>query len=344
MKDKFAADAVAAIQGKPESLLPQDVEFVAECEETGERVAFTMADLYGWDDETVYLDTSIYGKRLKNVNWAIIYRDDFARRLNPNYRIHFRTEQEGDLIEPLKLLSIKQYPQYRFRAEFNNHIIRTGSLCNGLYRDGEEREGLPFGEDEFELAEMTPRGLKVRNDILVSAKYLWRMSEVYVHYGCSAKDFHPDKFKRIKNIPFSAKPAGGFWASPAGGRGSHPFGWEDFCRRDGYRPRAGLDHKFFFCLDAGAWIFRIEGRKDFDLLPKIRDGNGAFTREAEFVDFGECFRRGVDAIIYSYSALHSWGKDMEDEMDRNMLGWDCDSILILNPDIILRDSFMEADV
>ena len=75
MKDKYAADA-AAMQRKTESLPPQDVEFVAECKETGERVAFTMADLYGWDDETVYLDISIYGKRLKNVNWAIIYRDD----------------------------------------------------------------------------------------------------------------------------------------------------------------------------------------------------------------------------------------------------------------------------
>jgi len=47
----------------------------------------------------------------------------------------------------------------------------------------------------------------------------------------------------------------------------------------------------------------------------------------------ELCRRGIDAIEYHYSAVHS-EKALGDEMDRMLPGWDCDSILILNPQII----------
>ena len=42
-------------------------------------MAFTMADLYGWDDETVFLDTSIYLNRPREVNWAIICKEGYSR-------------------------------------------------------------------------------------------------------------------------------------------------------------------------------------------------------------------------------------------------------------------------
>lgn len=90
------------------------LEFVAECRETEERVAFTMANLWGWDDETIFLDTSIYLNKPKEVNWVIVCKSAFGRRLNPAYNIHIRTEEEKVLKEPLRLLSTKQYSRYRF--------------------------------------------------------------------------------------------------------------------------------------------------------------------------------------------------------------------------------------
>ena len=86
------------------------LEFVAECRETKEQVVFTMGDLYGWDDETVFLDTGIYLNKPRKVNWAIVCKGSLGRRLNPAYNIHIRTDEDKLLKEPLKLLSIKNTP------------------------------------------------------------------------------------------------------------------------------------------------------------------------------------------------------------------------------------------
>lgn len=313
----------------------EEMEFVAECCETKERVAFTMADLYGWDDETVYLDTSIYLNPPVEKNWAIVCRSEFSRTLNPKYNIHLRTEDDRVLIEPLKLISAKQYSGYRFMAEFNNHVVRTGSLWREIF----ERDELPFFEDQFELARMNPRGIQVQRDIFISAKKLWQMSEEYVHYGCNAGNYDVDKFKKVKNVSFSSKPSGGFWASPTRAGRSPSFDWASFCFRDGYEPANSIYQKFFFCLDVGAHIFRVETVSDFNKLPKVEMKGDAFHIENEFVDFEECVRQGIDAIEYAYTAAHR-NEEVGDKLDRKMSGWDCDSILIMNPKIILRDSFL----
>lgn len=321
----------------------EELEFVAECQRTKERVAFTMADLYGWDDETVFLDTSIYLNRLKEVNWAIVCKGIFGRRLNPEYNIHIRTKDEGIVQEPLRLLSIKTYSKYRFEAEFSNHIVRTGSFVSRARRIEELPsyvEAEPFCEEDFESAEINPRGIQVKKDIFISAMELWRMSDEYVHYGCNSEDFDMGKWKAIKNIPFLAKPAGGFWASPtrSGGRRTL-FDWETFCNTAEYEPRGGLFRKFYFCVDINANVFTIANADDYNALPKISVSHDTGGRSEVVIDFEECVRQGIDAIVYDYSAVHR-DKDICDEMDIRMLGWDCDSILIMNPDIILQDSFL----
>ena len=160
----------------------------------------------------------------------------------------------------------------------------------------------------------------------------------YVHYGCSFYEYDRSKFEKVKNIPFSAKPSGGFWASPAGADGRITYDWAAFCRQNEYCPRGNLNQKFLFCLDAEAHIFHIETLADCHCLPKVKLFTDMFWREAEFIDFEECVRQGMDAIEYAYTAVHQ-DEDVGDAMDIKMLGWDCDSILIMNPDIILRDSF-----
>lgn len=314
----------------------EDIEFVAECMETEERVAFTISDLCGWDDETVFLDISIYLNKPREKNWAIICRNEFSRTLNPKFNIHLRTEEDGVLREPLKLLSIKQYSRFRFEAEFSNHVVRTGSFLPEVCRRGK----LPFYEDEFELARMHSRGIQVRRDVFISAMNLWEMSAEYVHYGCNAKDYDISKFEKIKNIPLSTKPSGGFWASPTRIGRQFAFDWASFCRRDDHHPRGKLYRNFLFCLNINARIVRIETPGDFDILPKVEvSSNIPNTLGEEFIDFEECVRQGIDAIEYAYTAVHQ-DKDAGDRMDIKMLGWDCDSILILNPKIILENSFL----
>lgn len=317
----------------------ETLEFIAECRETEERVAFTMADLWGWDDETVFLDTSIYLNQPKEVNWAIVCKSSFGRRLNPEYNIHIRTEEESGLKEPLRLLSIKKYSRYRFEAEFSNHVVRTGSLLPQLCWIAE----LLFDEDEFEHAKMNPRGLQVRNDF-ISAMRLWKASSEYVHYGYSSEEFDIGKFKKVRNLPFSTKPFGGFWASPTKCSRIniiHPFDWKDFCHDEGYQPIGkSLYKKFYFCLDVDSCIVTIENMDDYNALPKMVAENEATGRKEEFIDFEECIRQGIDAIEYAYSIVHR-DENIRDEMDMKMWGWDCDSILIMNPNIILKESFLK---
>ncbi|MCM1087797.1 MAG: hypothetical protein NC419_06545 [Muribaculaceae bacterium] len=319
----------------------EELEFVAECQEMEERVAFTLADLYGWDDETIFIDTSIYLNRPKEVNWAIVLKDEIGggRRLNPAYHIHIRTQEDRTLKEPLRLSIVKKYADYRFEAEFSNHVVRTGSFRQEARRM--EEMGKPFcSETEFEQAEVNPRGIVIKNDIFISAKRVWEMSDEYVHYGCNADDFDREKFQAVKNIPILAKPTGGFWASPARSDGRQSFfGWEAFCNAVGYQPKHGLYRQFYFCIDIHANVFRIETADDYNALPKTMIAD-AVGKEREFIDFEECLRQGIDAIEYAYSAAHR-NENVGEEMDIRMAGWDCDSILIMNPEIILQESFLE---
>lgn len=329
----------------------EDLEFVAECRETEERVVFTMADLYGWDDETVFLDTSIYLNKPKKANWAIVCKGQFARRLNPEYHIHIRTKEERGLQEPLRLLSIEKYSGYRFKAEFNNHIVRTGSFLQKALRLEELRKELPYyreelgepvDEEEFERAGMNSRGIRTKN--FISAREIWEAASEYVHYGCSLEDYNIDKFENIKNRSFCAKPSGGFWASPTRhGRDRFLFDWKNFCDDAEYQSAGkSLDKKFYFCLDIDAHVFTIESMDDYKMLPKIESGDRITGRKEEYIDFEACMRQGIDAIEYAYTTVHR-NETIRDEMDSKMLGWDCDSILIMNPEIILRESFLKDD-
>lgn len=165
--------------------------------------------------------------------------------------------------------------------------------------------------------------------------------KIYVHYGCEAKDFCLKKFEKVKNHPLCNKAIGGLWASPVrcfengDSQGKSPFGWEEFCRQNEHQPRSGLISKFYFYLDDCANIVRVSEKRDCDSLPKREIDETVEYWMRGFIDFEECVRQGVDAIEYCYSAAHASGRQGE-EMDQLMFGWDCDSILIMNPKIIKK--------
>lgn len=156
----------------------------------------------------------------------------------------------------------------------------------------------------------------------------YKLENSYVHYGDSA--FTRDKFKSIENDDFSNKPNGGLWASSCKAKNS----WSAWCVENNFN-RARLDECFYFNIADTARILSIESLEDckkLTLRPVGYMHEEYMNPKYEVIDYIDCIKRGIDAIEYKYD-IASQSEDFE-EIDSIMWGWDCDSILILNPDIV----------
>lgn len=139
---------------------------------------------------------------------------------------------------------------------------------------------------------------------------------VYIHYG--SKSFDKSKFKNPKNIPYRNKPSGGFWASPIDAK----YGWIDW-NEDSEYEELTKENSFTFVLKEQARVYHIRNRGDYFRIPKLTSPLG--DEDYRLPDF-EKIAKYYDAIELHFS---------EDEnLYWTVYGWDCDSILILNPDII----------
>lgn len=141
------------------------------------------------------------------------------------------------------------------------------------------------------------------------------MKTKYIHYGHTK--FEPDRFKEIKNRFFFVKPSGGFWASPVDAK----WGWKDWCEAEDFR-ECNIENSFKFTLKDTANVTHIHSVDDLEMLPKI----GSNVTDQVLLDFEKLCNDGVDAIELHLSD--------DNELYWVLYGWDCDSILIMNPDII----------
>lgn len=154
----------------------------------------------------------------------------------------------------------------------------------------------------------------------------------YIHYGFEQLDI--SKIEPIKNQPMWHKPSGGLWASPEGAA----FGWKEWCEEEGFNLER-LEKNCTFSLREDANIYQIHSRDDVDALPRQNVAlpwqNLAIPRNSVFppvadivaVDFEKMMADGVDAIQFNMS---------EDfELYWALYGWDCDCILVMNPDVII---------
>ena len=140
----------------------------------------------------------------------------------------------------------------------------------------------------------------------------------YIHYG--HREFCSELFVPVKNEPLFSKPTGGFWASPV----DTPNGWKQWCERENFR-KCNDQNAFVFSLSESARVLHIRKEQDLKKLPKAQQEVGFFCLWT-CLDFEELARK-YDAIelhlsedYFLYQALY---------------GWDCDSILILHPEIIV---------
>ena len=163
------------------------------------------------------------------------------------------------------------------------------------------------------------------------------MKKKYIHYGSS--EFRKDWFEPIANRLYSNKPEGGLWASPIG---DDVFGWFDWCTSEQFKI-SGLDEHFIFSLKDDSKILRLKTKKDIyelsrDVLrPNLwRSTVKEYKTYSDFLDACENMR--VD-IVLNFEKLLELGYDAIEysvaELYFELYGWDCDCILILNPNCII---------
>lgn len=144
----------------------------------------------------------------------------------------------------------------------------------------------------------------------------------FIHYGSMA--FDRGRFQPIKNGHLPSKPSGGLWASPI----NSTWGWRDWCATE-----------CFDCDDANSFTFRlllsaevlvINCVDDMLQLPVTR-----WFTDLVMVDF-EKLARTWDAVWLTERGqaatrfrAHNCGFDL--------YGWDCESILVMNPDVIVTE-------
>lgn len=150
------------------------------------------------------------------------------------------------------------------------------------------------------------------------------MSRYYIHYGDSK--FDESKFITIHNRGFSNKPIGGLWASPS----DADLSWKDWCEREDFKEYKEGDY-FKFKLKDNARILEIKNKKDVDNLPKLDEGFDLSIINIASIDF-EKLAKDYDAMIVWMYKDNS--PAMFESMYYLMYGWDCDSILVFNKEMI----------
>lgn len=157
---------------------------------------------------------------------------------------------------------------------------------------------------------------------------------VYIHYG-HGRFYDESRFKSIEDIDLNYKkwipegqttkprPGTGLWASDI----ASPLNWRALCYyanfERGLKPIKEKDY-FLFKFKQNANVVHIWKPDDLNCLPHFDE-----IREGEFnIVFKEAREQGIDAI-----ELHL-ENEYREELEKLLFGWDCSSIIVLNPNSI----------
>jgi hypothetical protein len=134
-----------------------------------------------------------------------------------------------------------------------------------------------------------------------------------IHYG--ANKYDPTLVKPILNA--WVKPRGGLWTSPV----DSEYGWKDWCEGENYG-HCDESNSFRLQLKSDARILKIDSLEDLLKLP-MKDFNGLPSKYPDF----ECLSKKYDAIWLTVDGQN----ETRHSFPNNLYGWDCESVLILNP-------------
>lgn len=146
----------------------------------------------------------------------------------------------------------------------------------------------------------------------------------YIHYG--SPKFSPEAFEPISQLPWWNKPEGGLWASPVEAK----FGWKQWNESSRFQ-KCSDDCAFRFHLNQNAIVIHIKSIDDLKVL--AQKGHAYKTNGRFFFEFKKMMKRGVDAIELHLSDDQPC--TFEDSLYWALYGWDCDSIIVLNPAVII---------
>ena len=143
----------------------------------------------------------------------------------------------------------------------------------------------------------------------------------FIHYGHDK--FEKDKFELVKNRLDASKPKGGLWAS----RIDSPNGWKDWWESNEFGTEK-LTTSFMFTLKEDAKVLIITNTKQLEQLPKMKNPLPIPTMWS-MIDY--------EALATEYDALELLISE-DYELYFSLYGWDCDSIVIMNPEVIIQES------
>lgn len=152
------------------------------------------------------------------------------------------------------------------------------------------------------------------------------MDVKYIHYGTDK--FIPSKFDPITNILGRNKPHGGLWAS----RIDANYGWDKWCKDNEFHIEK-LNKYFTFTLENKAKVLEIRSVEDMEGIPKQKFNDPLF-KVNYYPDFEAIIKQGYDTIELFISSNY-YARDITESLYFRLYGWDCDSILILNSEIIV---------
>lgn len=156
---------------------------------------------------------------------------------------------------------------------------------------------------------------------------------IFVHYGTNK--IKEKLFKTIKNRRGWNKPSGGIWASPLNSNHS----WRKFCLDENFNIGTLKKH-ILFKINPNSKIYTINSYLDLIKLKKywIYDKNRIFNEV--MIDYEKMMKDGYDGIYLTEDGEHDtrfspYGRydcSMGGKLD--LYGWDCESIVIFNKNII----------
>lgn len=140
--------------------------------------------------------------------------------------------------------------------------------------------------------------------------------------------FDPEKVD-IHNNPWRNKPMGGFWGTPEDSSNN----WKNLCLSKKIRVES-LNHSIRFRLIDGARVYLIDSEEKEETLPlqlideatKLKGIREYQPKLDRIYDFEALKKEGYDAVEISISECP--------RLFWLMYGWDCDSIVVMNPEVI----------
>lgn len=151
-------------------------------------------------------------------------------------------------------------------------------------------------------------------------------NKTFIHYG--HKQFNIQLFEAPTNRPYSNKPYGGLWASAV----DAPYGWKRWCDDEHFR-NCEDSNSFKFNIADNANIFEINSVADVELMPLQKDSHSYSTYNIRAIDFEAMHNNSIDVIVFNLS--NSSRDNFFNDLYFALYGWDCDCILVLNPNVVI---------